>query len=108
MTRRSSASRRTCTFAALDEVRHTQIPLLLMHELIRWDPQFDWTHKFYHSNNWVAIAARHLGVDANDAEVARAWPRWYAANRDVIGPDPDLLHPGMVLAIPGSRTAVTR
>jgi toluene monooxygenase system protein A len=57
---RDCAWRRTSTFAALDEVRHTQIPLLLMHELIRWDPQFDWTHKFYHSNNWVAIAARHL------------------------------------------------
>jgi toluene monooxygenase system protein A len=22
--------------------------------------QFDWTHRFFHSNNWVAIAARHL------------------------------------------------
>lgn len=57
---RDSAWRATCTFGALDEVRHTHIPLLLMHELVRWDPQFDWTHKFYHSNNWVAIAARHL------------------------------------------------
>jgi toluene monooxygenase system protein A len=33
---------------------------LLMHDLVRWDRQFDWTHRFYHSNNWVAIAARHL------------------------------------------------
>ena len=48
------------TLGALDEFRHTQIPLLLMHELVRWDPQFDWTHRFYHSNNWVAVAARHL------------------------------------------------
>ena len=31
-----------------------------MHELVRWDAQFDWTHKFYHTNNWVAIASRHL------------------------------------------------
>jgi toluene monooxygenase system protein A len=31
-----------------------------MHELVRWDRQFDWTHRFYHSNDWVAIAARHL------------------------------------------------
>jgi toluene monooxygenase system protein A len=57
---RDGAWRATCTFAALDELRHTHIPLLLMHELVRWDPQFDWTHKFYHSNNWVAIAARHF------------------------------------------------
>jgi LysM repeat protein len=55
-----------------------------------------------------AIAARHLGAGASDAEVARAWPRWYAANRDLIGDDPDLIHPGMVLQVPGSRTAVTR
>ncbi len=57
---RDSAWRTTAAFGALDEMRHTQIPLLLMHELVRWDPQFDWTHKFYHSNDWVAIAARHL------------------------------------------------
>jgi toluene monooxygenase system protein A len=57
---RSSAWRTAATFGALDEVRHTQIPLMVMHELVRWDRQFDWTHQFYHSNNWVAIAGRHL------------------------------------------------
>jgi toluene monooxygenase system protein A len=57
---RDSAWRTMATLGALDELRHTQIPLLLMHELVRRDIQFDWTHKFYHSNNWVAIAARHL------------------------------------------------
>jgi toluene monooxygenase system protein A len=31
-----------------------------MHELVRHDGQFDWTHRFFHSNNWVAIAARHM------------------------------------------------
>src|SRR5260221_2978099 len=31
-----------------------------MHELVKLDPQFDWTHKFFHTNNWVAIAGRHL------------------------------------------------
>jgi toluene monooxygenase system protein A len=57
---RASAWRTTSLFGALDETRHTQIPLLLMHELLGWDRQFDWTWRFYHSNNWVAIAARHL------------------------------------------------
>ena len=28
------------------------------------------------------------------------WPEWYAANRDVIGPDPDLIRPGQVLTPP--------
>jgi toluene monooxygenase system protein A len=57
---RNSAWRSTALFGALDEFRHTQIPLVLMHDLVAADPQFDWTHKFYHSNNWVAIAGRHL------------------------------------------------
>ncbi len=47
-----------------------------------------------------SIAQRHLGAIATDAEVARAWPEWYAANRAVIGDDPDLIHPGMQLVPP--------
>ena len=57
---RDSAWRTMAVFGALDEYRHTQIPLLLFHQLVRWDPQFDWAHKFYHTNNWFAIAARHF------------------------------------------------
>ncbi len=49
-----------------------------------------------------AIAARHLGEGATDAEVAAQWPRWYAANRDVVGPDPDLIRPGQVLRPPAA------
>jgi len=57
---RDSAWRDTALLAALDELRHTQIPLRLMHQLVRHDPQFDWTHRLFHSNDWVAIAGRHL------------------------------------------------
>ncbi len=46
------------------------------------------------------IAARHLGAGSSTAEVARAWPRWYAANRAVIGADPDLIRPGQRLRVP--------
>jgi toluene monooxygenase system protein A len=73
---RTSAWRSTALLGALDECRHTQIPLLQMHELVAADAQFDWTHKFYHSNNWVAIAARHLvdemllGTDAIEFAIA--------------------------------------
>lgn len=55
-----------------------------------------------------AIAARHLGPDATDAEVAREWPRWYAANRAVVGDDPNLLHPGQVLTAPARVEAAPR
>lgn len=57
---RHAAWRNASTLGALDELRHTQIPLLLMHDLVRVDSQFDWTHRFFHTDNWVAIAARHL------------------------------------------------
>lgn len=46
------------------------------------------------------IAARHLGEGATDAQIARVWPRWWAANREVIGPDPDLILPGTRLVPP--------
>jgi len=47
------------------------------------------------------IAARHLGPDADAAEVAAEWPRWHRANREVIGPEPDLIRPGQRLRPPG-------
>lgn len=46
------------------------------------------------------IAARHLGAHATNADIARAWPRWYAANRAAIGANPQLIHPGLVLRAP--------
>jgi len=52
-----------------------------------------------------SIARSHLGPDASDADVARAWPRWYAANREAIGVDPDLLVPGLQLVPPGPADA---
>ncbi len=46
------------------------------------------------------LAARSLGPDAGDAEIAAAWPRWWHANREVIGADPDVLLPGTRLCVP--------
>jgi nucleoid-associated protein YgaU len=47
-----------------------------------------------------SIAQRPLGPAATPAAVASSWPRWWSANRDVIGPDPGLLHPGQLLRAP--------
>lgn len=47
-----------------------------------------------------SIAARYLGPTATDAEVAAAWPAWYARNAETIGGDPDLIQPGLQLRIP--------
>jgi resuscitation-promoting factor RpfA len=49
-----------------------------------------------------SIAERHGEPGAAAADVAVAWPRWYAANRHVIGPDPGLLQVGTVLRVPSS------
>lgn len=48
------------------------------------------------------IAARHLGGTPTAAQVAEHWPRWYQANRQAVGDDPDLIHPGIRLVPPPS------
>ena len=50
------------------------------------------------------LAAQHLGADATDADVARYVAAVYAANQQVIGPDPDLLLPGEHLDFPATTT----
>jgi nucleoid-associated protein YgaU len=51
-----------------------------------------------------ALAARALPAGATDAQIAAEWPRWYAANRAVVGADPDHLEPGMRLVPPAAGT----
>lgn len=47
-----------------------------------------------------SLTAAALGPYASEVDIARAWPRLYQANREVIGDDPHLLHPGQVLRLP--------
>lgn len=47
-----------------------------------------------------ALAADRLGPDASATEVDHAWRRLYRLNRSVVGPDPDLIHPGQQLRLP--------
>jgi hypothetical protein len=53
------------------------------------------------------LAADALPMRASTAEIAMATHRWYARNRRVIGPDPDLIRPGQHLHAP-ARTDETR
>ncbi|MDX6275782.1 MAG: resuscitation-promoting factor RpfA [Frankiales bacterium] len=46
------------------------------------------------------IAGRSLGPTADVHAIAVAWPQWWAANRAVIGSDPDLIQPGQHLSAP--------
>ncbi len=47
-----------------------------------------------------SIAEAELPGDPTAAQTAQAWPAWYAQNRDVVGDDPDLIHPGQQLHVP--------
>ncbi|WP_041835063.1 LysM peptidoglycan-binding domain-containing protein [Acidothermus cellulolyticus] len=46
------------------------------------------------------LAARDGGHPPSAAAIAKEWPRWYAANRVIIGGDPNLLFPGERLQPP--------
>lgn len=48
------------------------------------------------------IVRRHLGEGADPMVVAREIPRWHATNRQAIGANPNLLHPGQILHAPGA------
>jgi nucleoid-associated protein YgaU len=52
---------------------------------------------------WL-IAARRLGTGATPSQINVAWREWYAANRALIGADPNVIHPGQVLVDPGERS----
>lgn len=54
------------------------------------------------------ITATLLGPGADDAAVARAWPRLHRLNRSAIGADPDLLLPGATLRVPAGLDLTTR
>lgn len=47
-----------------------------------------------------SIAAHRLGAAGSPARIQGEWPRWYSANRQLIGADPNLLRPGMSLLAP--------
>lgn len=63
-------------------------------------PALDGTVRVRRGDTLWTIAARHLGTYATPAAIAKEWPRWYAANRRLVGADPDLILPGQVLTAP--------
>lgn len=56
----SPAWRNMAVLGALDEMRHGQINLAVAHEFIERDPQYDWSLKALHTNDWVSISLRSL------------------------------------------------
>jgi hypothetical protein len=54
------------------------------------------------------LAEDELGAGAGPEDVERRWREIYAANRDVVGADPDLIRPGQRLALPGTTDSTRR
>jgi len=50
---------------------------------------------------WDIVSA-YLGPGASEVDIALEWPRWYAANRGLIGESPDVLLPGQILHAPAA------
>jgi toluene monooxygenase system protein A len=56
-------ARNMATFGLLDEIRHGQVQLSFPHDWVAIDRQFAWAHRAMHTNEWGAIASRHLFDD---------------------------------------------
>ncbi len=46
------------------------------------------------------LTTQSLGATASDQAIAATWPAWWERNRDVIGDNPHLIHPGQQLHPP--------
>lgn len=55
--------RNMATLGMMDEMRHAQLQLFFPHDYCKKDRQFDWAHKAMDTNEWAAIAARHMFDD---------------------------------------------
>jgi LysM repeat protein len=54
---------------------------------------------------WTVRPGDTLSAIATALGVRGGWQALYAANREAVGPDPDLIRPGTVLALPGTTRA---
>lgn len=46
------------------------------------------------------IARDHLSAEASETQIDAAWRQWYEHNKDLIGSNPSLIHPGLELTPP--------
>ncbi|MDQ0988368.1 transglycosylase family protein [Streptomyces sp. V2I9] len=63
------------------------------------------THVPGKRDSYTVASGDSLSGIASAQQVRGGWQGLYAANRTVVGDDPDLIHPGQRLSLDGSRTA---
>jgi hypothetical protein len=66
------------------------------------------THRVVAGDSLWSVTKELLPRDAAHRAVARGWPRLHQLNRDRIGADPDVIHPGTILRLPTWASAPTR
>lgn len=59
-------------------------------------------HQAGRAATWTVQPGDTLSAIATELKVPGGWQALYAANRRAIGPDPNLIHAGTVLALPGT------
>lgn len=59
------------------------------------------THTVAKGDSLWAIARSLLSPDASGQHISSLWREIYDVNRSLIGDDPNLIHPGQVLQLPG-------
>jgi LysM repeat protein len=59
-----------------------------------------------HTTKYIVQDGDTLSGIATRFAVHGGWPALYAANRQVIGPDPNVVHAGTVLVLPGQMTPI--
>src|SRR5215813_3088116 len=59
-----------------------------------------------HTTKYIVRSGDTLSGIAAEFAVRGGWPALYAANRRAIGPDPDIIHAGTVLVLPGQKAPV--
>ena len=59
-----------------------------------------------HTTKYVVRSGDTLSGIAARFAVRGGWPSLYAANRRAVGPDPDIIHTGTVLVVPGRKAPV--
>ncbi|HYJ66130.1 MAG TPA: LysM peptidoglycan-binding domain-containing protein [Nocardioidaceae bacterium] len=109
ITARHSPDRGTASTSPADTIRGLPLPDRPLGRLVSRRDQFEPPSiervVVSRGDSLWAIAERHLGPDVSIQAIATEWRRWYAVNRACIGPNPNLIYPGMVLHAPEEGAA---
>jgi LysM repeat protein len=80
----------------------TSTPVILISESVTTKPADVTAHPAVRAATWTVRPGDTLSAIATRLRVPGGWQALYAANRSAVGPDPNLIHAGTVLALTGT------